>query len=251
MQATTITTVATFSAEQVLSLTDAIINATKQRGAVAKLARAVAEQAYGDKDKQAVVAEFLTSVTREVTAKRDAYIKYLTQRGMASEVDTFRKSCVNQITYAVTVAGQAAGCKFVRDGDGYRMADLPAANETKGTTANGRDKNSAEQSAALVAAAEAAPVLTAGDKAAHLDGILTQLLAAGYTLAEVEAAWHAKAAAVAAAEVAAEVAESATVAQAPAILERKMATVNDLFQGTAKVKPVRKPKANKATAASA
>lgn len=246
MQATTIVTVATFSAEQVLSLTDAIIGASKQRGAVAKLARAVAEQAYNDRDKQSVVAEFLTSVTREVTAKRDAYIKYLTQRGMASEVDTFRKSCVNQITYAVTVAGQAAGCKFVRDGDGYRMADLPAANETKGTTANGRDANSQEQSAALVAAAEAAPVLTAGDKAAHLDGILTQLLAAGYTLAEVEAAWHAKAAAVAAAEVAAEVAESATVAQAPAILERKMADVNDLFQG--KAKPARAPRKSKAAA---
>ena len=246
MQATTITTVATFTTAQVIGLTDAIINATKQRGAVAKLARAVAEQAYNDRDKQAVVAEFLSSVTREVAAKRDAYIKYLTQRGQAADVDTFRKSCVNQITYAVTVAGQAAGCKFVRDGDGYRTADLPAANETTGNTAKGRDKNSAEQSAALVAAAEAAPVLAAGDKAAHLDGILTQLLAAGYTLAEVEAAWHAKAAAVAAEEVAAEVAATATVPNAPAILERKVASVADLFQGNAK--PARAPRKAKAQA---
>lgn len=246
MQATTITTAATFSVEQVLSLTDAIMGASKQRGAVSKLARAVAEQAYNDKDKQAVVAEFLTSVTREVAAKRDAYVKYLTQHGRAAEVDTFRKSCVNQITYAVTVAGQAAGCKFVRDGDGYRTADLPAANETTGNTAKGRDKNSAEQSAALVAAAEAAPVLKAIDKAAHLDGIMTQLIAAGYTLSEIEAAFHAKAAAIAAEESAAEVAATANVANAPAILDRKLADVADLFQG--KAKPARQPRKNKASA---
>ena len=51
-------------------------------------------------------------------------------------------------------------------------------------------------------------------------GILSSLLAAGYTLAEVQAAWHVMASKAARDEKAAEVAASAAEPQAPALLEK-------------------------------
>ena len=53
-----------------------------------------------------------------------------------------------------------------------------------------------------------------------MTGVLCSLLAAGYTLAEVQAAWHGMASKAAMDEKAAEVAASATTPQAPALLEK-------------------------------
>ena len=56
--------------------------------------------------------------------------------------------------------------------------------------------------------------------AAFALSILSSLLGAGYTLAEIEAAWHVMAGKLASDEKAAEVAASATEPQAPALLEK-------------------------------
>ena len=130
------------------------------------------------------------------------------------------KSYINAIAYAVKCAGDVADCSFPWDTKrkAYAVGDKKAAGEKSQATAAGKDANSAEQSAALVDAAEKAPVMVAADRQGHLTGILSSLLAAGYTLAEVQAAWHGVASKVARDEKAAEVAASANVPQAPALL---------------------------------
>ena len=209
-------------ATSVSTLAAAVIDSAKGRGKIAAAFRDIAGPAYGDHAKQLEVAELLAAVRREIQAKRESYCKWLSSNGQAANVDAFRKSVINAVTYAGKVAGDAAGCAFKYDQktEAYTVTDKPAAGEKAQQTAAGEGANRAEQSAALVAAAEAAPVLAAADRQGHLMGILSSLLAAGYTLAEVEAAWHGMAAKVAADEQSAEVAASATTPQAPALLEK-------------------------------
>lgn len=132
------------------------------------------------------------------------------------------ESYINAIAYAVKCAGDVADCTFPWDSKrkAYNVGDKKAAGEKPQATAAGKDSNSAEQSAALVDAAEKAPVMVAADRQGHLMGILSSLLGAGYTLAEIEAAWHGMAGKLASDEKAAEVAASATEPQAPALLEK-------------------------------
>ncbi len=230
----------------ILSLTDSIIAAAKGRGKVAKEFAELARPTIGEPELQKQLADTLNSIRRELNVKRDADVTYLKQRGEDTAADTFVKQCLNTFGYAVTVAGKTAGCKFQWDNTNStyvrRELAVPAA-----PTAKGKDANSAEQSAALVAAAEAAPVLAASDKQGHLMGVLSQLLKAGYTLGEIEAAWHGMATKVAADQVAAEVAATATVPQAKVI-----ATLPKPVNGM-QVKAPRKakPAANKPAAKSA
>lgn len=213
---------ATFAAS-VTTLAAAVIDSAKGRGKIAASFRDIAAPAYDDKAKQTEVAELLAATRREITAKRETYCKWLSSNGQAANVDAFRKSVINAVTYAGKVAGDACGCTFKYDQktESYSVADKPAANEKAQQTAAGKDANSAEQSAALVDAAEKAPIMVAADRHGHLMGILSSLLGAGYTLTEVEAAWHGMAAKVAQGEQAAEVAASAQNPLAPAILASK------------------------------
>ena len=213
---------ATFAAS-VSTLAAAVIDSAKGRGKIAASFRDIAAPAYGDKVKQSEVAELLGAVRREIQAKRETYCKWLSSNGQAANVDAFRKSVINAVTYAGKVAGDAAGCEFKynQKTEAYGVGDKKAAGEKAQQTAAGKDGNSASQSAALVAAAAAAPVLVASDRHGHLMGVLSSLLGAGYTLAEVEAAWHGMAAQVAQGEKAAEIAASAQNPLAPAILASK------------------------------
>lgn len=212
---------ATFAAS-VSTLATAVIDSAKGRGKIAAAFRDIAAPAYGDKVKQSEVADLLAAVRREITIKRESYCKWLSSNGQAANVDAFRKSVINAVTYAGKVAGDAAGCDFKYDqkSETYGVKDKKAAGEKAQATAAGKDANSAEQSAALVDAAEKAPVMVAADRQGHLTGILSNLLSAGYTLAEVQAAWHAMAGKVAKGEKDAEVAASAAEPQAPALLEK-------------------------------
>ena len=236
--AATVATVATVATD-VITLTDAIITAAKGRGKVAALFRAFAEPAYNDPTSQAVCADTLSAVRRELLVKREASAK----RMAADDRDAFKRSVENSLSYGLRVAGEAAGCKFKFDQkkQAYVVADLPAANEKPSATANGKDKNAGEQSAALVAAAEAAPVLVAGDRLAHLEGIVSQLLAAGYKVAEIEAAVHAVAIREGKRDADAKAAEKAKEPKAPAILAEKLPAV--MASKGAKVKAPRKAKA--------
>ena len=209
-------------AASVSTLATAVIDSAKGRGKIAAAFRDIAAPAYGDKAKQSEVADLLAAVRREITSKRESYCKWLSSNGQAANVDAFRKSVINAVTYAGKVAGDAAGCAFKYDQkiEAYSVQDKKAAGEKAQQTAAGKDANSAEQSAALVDAAEKAPVMVAADRQGHLMGILSSLLGAGYTLAEIEAAWHGMAGKLASDEKAAEVAASATEPQAPALLEK-------------------------------
>ena len=209
-------------ATSVSTLSTAVIDSAKGRGKIAAAFRDIAGPAYGDHAKQKEVAELLAAVRREIQAKRESYCKWLSSNGQAANVDAFRKSVINAVTYAGKVAGDAAGCAFKYDQktETYSVHDKKAAGEKAQQTAAGKDENSAEQSAALVDAAQKAPIMAAADRQGHLAGILSSLLAAGYTLAEVQAAWHGMASKAAQDEKAAEVAASATTPQAPALLEK-------------------------------
>lgn len=211
----------TFAAS-VSTLATAVIDSAKGRGKIAAAFRDIAGPAYGDSAKQSEVADLLAAVRREIQAKRESYCKWLSSNGQAANVDAFRKSVINAVTYAGKVAGDAAGCAFKYDQktETYSVQDKPAAGEKAQQTAAAKDANSAEQSAALVDAAEKAPIMAAADRQGHLTGILSSLLTAGYTLAEIEAAWHGMAGKLASDEKAAEVAASATAPQAPALLEK-------------------------------
>ena len=213
---------ATF-ATSVSTLATAVIDSAKGRGKIAAAFRDIAGPAYGEPEKQKEVADLLAAVRREIQAKRESYCKWLSSNGQAANVDAFRKSVINAVTYAGKVAGDAAGCEFKYDqkSETYAIKDKKAAGEKSQPTATGKDANSAEQSAALVDAAEKAPVMVAADRQGHLMGILSSLLTAGYTLAEIEAAWHGMAGKLAQGEKAAEVAASAQNPLAPAILASK------------------------------
>lgn len=210
---------ATF-ATSVSTLATAVIDSAKGRGKIAAAFRDIAGPAYGDSAKQSEVADLLAAVRREIQAKRESYCKWLSSNGQAANVDAFRKSVINAVTYAGKVAGDAAGCAFKYDQktEAYSVQDKKAAGEKAQQTAAGKDENSAQQSAALADATEKAPIMAAADRQGRLSGILSSLLAAGYTLEEIQSAWHGMAGKVAKGEKEAEVAASATVPQAPALL---------------------------------
>lgn len=209
-------------AASVSTLATAVIDSAKGRGKIAAAFRDIAAPAYGDNVKQSEVADLLAAVRREITIKRESYCKWLSSNGQAANVDAFRKSVINAVTYAGKVAGDAAGCAFKYDQktETYGVKDKKAAGEKAQVTAQGKDEKSSEQAQALNDAAEKSPIMAAADRQGHLTGILSSLLAAGYTLAEVQAAWHGMASKVAKDEKAAEVAASATAPQAPALLEK-------------------------------
>lgn len=215
------TTTTTTTTPDVLALVDSIITAAKGRGKVAATFRAFAEKAYGEPAAQAVCADTLTSVRRELMVKRESVAKRMPD----ADRDAFKRSIENSLAYALQCAGKAAGCKFKFDQkkQAYTLHDLPAAGEKAPATAAGKDANAAEQAAAIVEAAEAAPVLVAGDRLAHLEGIVAQLLAAGYTLAELEAAAHAVAMREGKRDADKALAEKATEPKAPAVLAEKLA----------------------------
>lgn len=211
----------TFAAS-VSTLSAAVIDSAKGRGKIAAAFRDIAAPAYGEPAKQKEVAELLAAVRREIQAKRESYCKWLSSNGQAANVDAFRKSVINAVTYAGKVAGDAAGCAFKYDQktETYSVQDKPAAGEKAQQTAAGKAENSAQQAQALADAAETAPIMAAADRQGHLTGILSSLLAAGYTLEEVQSAWHGMASKVARNEKAAQVAASAKEPQAPALLEK-------------------------------
>lgn len=228
----------TFAAS-VATLAAAVIDSAKGRGKIAASFRDIAAPAYDDKAKQSEVADLLAATRREITSKRETYCKWLSSNGQAANVDAFRKSVINAVTYAGKVAGDACGCAFKYDQktEAYAVADKPAAGEKVQQTAAGKDQNSISQSAALVDAAEKAPIMVASDRQGHLMGVLSSLLGAGYTLTEIESAWHGMAAQVAQGEKAAEVAASAQNPLAPAILASKTGV---------KTKPAQTKRAQKA-----
>ena len=209
-------------ATSVSTLSAAVIDSAKGRGKIAAAFRDIAAPAYGEPAKQKEVAELLAAVRREIQAKRESYCKWLSSNGQAANVDAFRKSVINAVTYAGKVAGDAAGCEFKYDqkSETYGVKDKKAAGEKAQATAQGRDENATEQAQALNDAAEKAPVMVAADRQGHLTGILASLLAAGYTLAEVQAAWHGMASKLASDEKAAAAAAAATEPQAPAMLQK-------------------------------
>ena len=209
-------------ATSVSTLATAVIDSAKGRGKIAAAFRDIAAPAYGEPEKQSEVAELLAAVRREIQTKRESYCKWLSCNGQAVNVDAFRKSVINAVTYAGKVAGDAAGCAFKYDQktETYSVQDKKAAGEKAQQTAAGKDANSAEQSKALADATEKAPIMAAADRQGHLAGILSSLLSAGYTLEEIQSAWHGMAGKVAKGEKEAEVAASATVPQAPALLEK-------------------------------
>lgn len=215
-----------------------VIDAAKSRGKLAREFRAAAEHAYADASLQAGLAVTLGQIRHLVDTRKEAVAK----RMPADDRDVFKKAVINQLAYASKVAGETAGCLFVWDKNSktYAVRDLPAAGETGKPTATGKDAKSAEQSEALVKAAEAAPVLVALDRQGHLMGICAELVKAGYTLAEIEAAFHGVAQQLAAGEAAAEIAAEATKPKAPEVLEKTLAKGMG-----AKPKPVQKPR-NKA-----
>lgn len=208
----------------VTELATVITDAAKGTIKAARAFRALAESAYGDLAIQGQVAECLTSVRREVLANQETYCKYLASHGQASMVTDYKRSLVNQLAYASKVAGQAAGCKFEWDKTKklYRVADLPASNETPADTAAGKDANAAGQATDVIAAAAAAPELSKAERMTKLDGAIAALVNAGFTFAEIEAAVHARAMADAAA--AADAAGNAANLEpkAPAILADKL-----------------------------
>lgn len=238
-------------AASVLSLSTAVIDAAKSRGKVAAEFRAIAAPAYGDSDKQSEVAQLLGAIRADITVKRESYAKYLASHSRADEVDSFKVSVIDAVTYAGKVAGKAAGCAFKWDAKAktYSVADLPAAGESSAPTlsATGKDSNSAEQAADIVAAATVAPEQSKAQRLAHLDGVITGLLSAGYSLAEIEAAFHAKAGELGA-KAATEAAQTeASEPKAPAILADKLIAEGSAPNG-AKIKRQRGAKADKKAA---
>ena len=212
-------TVAEQYAAQVSTLSDAI---AEQANGSKRLAAAVRTIAAGYIGKTAELAELLTATRLQVFSRRDKAVSTLKKQNDFAGADVLGKSYINAIAYAVKCAGDVADCSFPWDTKrkAYAVGDKKAAGEKPQATAAGKDANSAEQSAALVDAAEKAPVMVAADRQGHLMGILSSLLGAGYTLAEIEAAWHGMAGKLASDEKAAEVAASATEPQAPALLEK-------------------------------
>lgn len=207
-------------AAQVTTLSDAIAD---QANGNKRLAAAVRNIAADFTTKPAELTELLTVLRSQVFSRRDKAVQSLKSQKDFSGADVLGKAYINALAYAVKCAADVIDFKIVWNikGKQYDLTDKPAANEKAQQTAAGKDANSASQSAALVAAAAAAPIMVASDRAGHLMGILSSLLTAGYTLTEVESAWHGMAAQVAQGEKAAEVAASAQNPLAPAILASK------------------------------
>ena len=204
-------------AAQVSTLSDAIAEQANGSKRLAAAVRAIAADYIGKPEQ---LAELLTVTRLQVFSRRDKAVSTLKKQNDFAGADVLGKSYINAIAYAVKCAGDVADCSFPWDTKrkAYAVGDKKAAGEKSQQTAAGKDANSAEQSAALVDAAEKAPVMVAADRQGHLMGILSSLLGAGYTLAEIEAAWHGMAGKLASDEKAAEVAASATEPQAPALL---------------------------------
>lgn len=232
--------------QTVTSAAAAIVDAGKSRGKIAALFRALASDAYGDRAKQLTVADTLTAIRREVHAKAERALRHIAPDDRAA----FKKAVENSLVYGLRAAGEAAGCKFKfsQKAKVYEVADAPAAGESTGRTASGKDENVADQSRALSEAAEAASTLAAGDRLAHLQGIVTKLLGAGYTLDEIESAVHAVAMIEGKRRTDAELANKAKEPKAPAIVADKLADV--MTAKGVKVKSPRKAKAKQATDAS-
>ena len=212
-------TIAAAFAAQVTRLSDAIAD---QANGNKRLAAAMRDIAADYTGKPAELAELLTTLRAQVFARRDKAAQTLKSQKDFTGADVLAKAYINALAYAVKCAGDVVDVAFQWDAKAksYAVKDKPAAGEKRQPTAAGKDANSAEQAQALVDAAEKAPVMVAADRQGHLSGILSSLLSAGYTLAEVQAAWHGIASKVAKDEKAAEVAASATVPQAPALLEK-------------------------------
>lgn len=230
-------------ATNVTTLADAIKGAAIAHTKFTTLVKQIAEPAYGDADKQAEIAEFITSLKLQVVAQRADYKKYLCSRGRAAEVSDFEKAHKDAFTYVTRVAGKAAGCKFayVKKTDSYIVEEAKAENEPNKQTASGKDENSASQSADIVAATIADDMQTEAMRKASAAGFFAQYLSNGGTIAELTdalAAFASKAAAEAAME---EQNEAANEPKAPAILQSKMADV--MREKGAQVKPPRKRKA--------
>lgn len=224
MQATSlpaVTIASTAVAVDVDKLAAAVIDAAKSRGKCAREFRAAAEHAYADKVKQDALSVTLGQIRHVINQRQEAVAK----RMGADDRDVFKKAVINQLAYATKVAGDTAGCRFVWDQSSktYAVRDLPAAGEKSKQTAAGKDEKSAEQSEALARAAEAAHVLRALDRQGHLMGICANLIEAGYTMAEIEAAYHATATRLAAEATAKEIAEAAQKPMAPELLAQKLA----------------------------
>lgn len=215
----------------------AIHDAASKRGSVAALFESMAAPAYGDAEKQSEVAAILSAIRSAAYAKRERALPRIDP----AKRDYFKKSVENSIAYAFKIAGESAGCKFKYDRSAgtYTVAPLTLKGEG-GNTASGKDDNSAAQSSAIVAAAEAAPVLVKGDRLAHLQGIMAQLIAAGYSMAEIEAAAHAVAMIEGKRAADTEQAAKATEPKAPAILAAQLPAV--MAAKGAKVKAPRKEK---------
>lgn len=184
-------TAETFAAN-VATLSSAIIDGAKMATKINKTFRDFAAPAYGDLALQGQIAELFTGMRRELFVKRDKYCQTLSRTGRAGEVDTFKKSVINQLAYAAKCAGESMGAKLAwnKGRDCYQIEELKAKNEPAQATATGKDANSAEQSAAIVAAAEAAPVMADQTKAATAEGAILQLLEQGFSLADLEKAVH-------------------------------------------------------------
>lgn len=229
-------------AASVTTLADAIKLAAQGRSKLAATVKALASQAYADAEKQAEFAEFLSALKAQVVAQRTSYKKYLCSNGRADEVDGFEKSHKDAFTYAVKVAGTAAGCKFayVKKSDSYNVEDLALKGEGDGTTANGKDENSASQSADIVSAATAAPVVTKAMRVETAKGFFAKFIADGGSIAELTETLASFAAELAASEAAAELAATANEPKAPTILENKLADV--MREKGAQVKAPRKRK---------
>lgn len=213
----TTTTIAEQYAAQVSTLSDAI---AEQANGSKRLAAAVRTIAAGYIGKAAELAELLTATRLQVFSRRDKAVSTLKKQTDFAGADVLAKSYINAIAYAVKCAGDVADCAFAWDAKGntYKVGDKKAAGEKAQASASGKDANSAEQAQALIDAAEKAPVMVAADRQGHLMGILSSLLSAGYTLSEIEAAWHGMASKVAGDEKAAQAAQAATEPQAPALL---------------------------------
>ena len=216
---TTTTTIAEQYAAQVSTLSDAIAEQANGSKRLAAAVRAIAADYIGKPEQ---LAELLTVTRLQVFSRRDKAVATLKKQNDFAGADVLAKSYINAIAYAVKCAGDVADCSFPWDTKrkAYAVGDKKAAGEKSQQTAAGKDANSAEQSAALVDAAEKAPVMVAADRQGHLMGILSSLLSAGYTLSEIESAWHGMSSKVGRDEKASDVAASATEPQAPALLEK-------------------------------
>ena len=226
------------------AMAEAVREAANGGKRLAVVARAAAVQFNGNKIDYAA---FMTSVRGEVFAMRDKAVALLKNKGEFAESDVLAKEYINRLAYAASQGASVLDCRLVWDAKAkaYKVADKPAAGEKSGQTAAGKDANSAAQAADIVSAATAAPEQSKAQRMAHLDGVLLGLIDAGYSLAEIEAAFHAAAAGVAKADADKLGAEQAQHPKAPTILADKLAEV---VASKGQAKRQQKPRAAKKVA---